>query len=661
LEGHCWDGPRSLSNTYTPDCCASDNPDPACNGLCGNEYRPSAAEWGNELANPSFLWPPDAILDPSPSGPPYSGDYWLDIIYYDDNIPGAWFHGMGNPTLNEVKWLHMACVEPIEAPQIAVSPGSVVWPEWVQFGSVESFPVTVTNRGNVALDVWQVNTVEHTGSGWLATTVSSLMIPGCDNNTGTFDIQIFPVGYTSPEWLEGEVELVSNDPDNPSLIIPIRVLVAGNVEAVWWDTVTTSEDWGSFPSAVDDVGLTCSNHGSLGHKGIGGVNLDFMVSGRECDPAATVYLYDASPYVMLGESDLTTSHWTDGYAKSYVFKPQATTDAMTHGASDDWDSVYVGQMVNRDSSVAIERTVYAPRNEPETPSFVVSKLVVYSFDGLPHEDFTLGSAADWDVPSTVPARNTAVLIPDQWTVAVRGTGASECRDNSQRYGMEVFLGWYSESEHAVNPAVNHTEFYGSVAVAAHPLLNEQSTPEGPEPNASEWYTQAATNPGINILDMNTDLAVLTTYVYDITLPAAEKLTFYTAYVSISDDESIKTDQTSSISDVNEIIQNVRNWYAENMRAGCCVGHVGDANGEGGDEPTIGDINALISAIYTNQVDDAIAECFQEADVNQSGGMTPVYPDDFTITDINLLIEYLYIKGPYDPDFNPTGAQLLECF
>jgi len=93
---------------------------------------------------------------------------------------------------------------------------------------------------------------------------------------------------------------------------------------------------------------------------------------------------------------------------------------------------------------------------------------------------------------------------------------------------------------------------------------------------------------------------------------------------------------------------------------CCLGRVGDANGEGGDEPTIGDINALIAAIYTEQVPDPIAGCFLEADVNQSGGTTPVYPDDFTITDISLLIEYLYIKGPYDPVYNPAGAQLPDC-
>ena len=93
---------------------------------------------------------------------------------------------------------------------------------------------------------------------------------------------------------------------------------------------------------------------------------------------------------------------------------------------------------------------------------------------------------------------------------------------------------------------------------------------------------------------------------------------------------------------------------------CCHGKVGNANTSPDEEPTIGDINALISAIYTDQVDDAIAECYLEADVNQSGGLTPMYPNDFTIMDINLLIEYLYIKGPYDPIYNPSGAILNDC-
>jgi len=47
------------------------------------------------------------------------------------------------------------------------------------------------------------------------------------------------------------------------------------------------------------------------------------------------------------------------------------------------------------------------------------------------------------------------------------------------------------------------------------------------------------------------------------------------------------------------------WQEEEMSESCCSGGVGDANASGEDEPTIGDINALISAIYTDQLPDAI--------------------------------------------------------
>ena len=97
---------------------------------------------------------------------------------------------------------------------------------------------------------------------------------------------------------------------------------------------------------------------------------------------------------------------------------------------------------------------------------------------------------------------------------------------------------------------------------------------------------------------------------------------------------------------------------------CCQGRVGDVDGLGGDEPTIGDINKLIEMLYIyggilppGLLDDI---CLTEADVNQSGGCNPVWPDDITITDINILIDYLYVGGPYDPVYNPAGAHLNDC-
>jgi C1A family cysteine protease len=76
---------------------------------------------------------------------------------------------------------------------------------------------------------------------------------------------------------------------------------------------------------------------------------------------------------------------------------------------------------------------------------------------------------------------------------------------------------------------------------------------------------------------------------------------------------------------------------------CCRIRVGDANGTGGDEPTISDISTLIDALFISGSIAAIP-CLTEADVNRSGGLNPT-ASDLTISDISMLIDYLFISGP----------------
>jgi len=73
---------------------------------------------------------------------------------------------------------------------------------------------------------------------------------------------------------------------------------------------------------------------------------------------------------------------------------------------------------------------------------------------------------------------------------------------------------------------------------------------------------------------------------------------------------------------------------------CCSGRVGDANVLGGDEPTIGDISAMIEMLFLTGTE---VPCLPEADVNQSGGFDTVR-DDVTISDISVLVDYLFITG-----------------
>jgi len=73
---------------------------------------------------------------------------------------------------------------------------------------------------------------------------------------------------------------------------------------------------------------------------------------------------------------------------------------------------------------------------------------------------------------------------------------------------------------------------------------------------------------------------------------------------------------------------------------CCIGKVGDANGVGGDDPTIGDIATIIDNKFISGLP---LPCLFEADANQSGGINP-QPSDITIGDVSTIIDHLFISG-----------------
>lgn len=87
-------------------------------------------------------------------------------------------------------------------------------------------------------------------------------------------------------------------------------------------------------------------------------------------------------------------------------------------------------------------------------------------------------------------------------------------------------------------------------------------------------------------------------------------------------------------------------------ATCCVSRVGDANGTGGDEPTIGDVSVMIDAKFIGGTCDGVIDCIAEADVNLSGGGYDLDCGDITIGDISVLIDYLFITG--------SGLGLADC-
>ena len=112
-----------------------------------------------------------------------------------------------------------------------------------------------------------------------------------------------------------------------------------------------------------------------------------------------------------------------------------------------------------------------------------------------------------------------------------------------------------------------------------------------------------------------------------------------------------TDATSNLdTDANEVCGEVSSFgpFLVAERTSCCVGRVGDANFSGDDEPTIGDISALIDMLFVSEQD---LPCLAEADINASGGPNPTRAD-ITISDISKLIDYMFITG--------HGLGLADC-
>ena len=81
------------------------------------------------------------------------------------------------------------------------------------------------------------------------------------------------------------------------------------------------------------------------------------------------------------------------------------------------------------------------------------------------------------------------------------------------------------------------------------------------------------------------------------------------------------------------------WFGGQL--GCCAGRVGDANGDGNDEPNISDISAIIDHMF---ISERPLPCYAEADANQTGGR---YADthDISVGDISALVDYLFVTGP----------------
>ncbi len=670
-----WDAPRNITDTYTPACGLATDPEAA--GPCGSEYKPSVEKYALDESGLSLTWPAGSIVDMSPGGD-YAGTSFLNMLYLDDQYPGSFWaqdlRGNTIPTENSMKWVRLACVEPIEASQIRVIPSSIEWPEWVELGQSNAITVTCVNEGNVMLNVTAVTVTETTGSGWLSTDFLSFpwQVTAGVINTRTFDIHIDATGLSATAWLDGEVEITSDAANFPTIIIPIHVLAAAEVEPVVWDTVMTHVNMFDtyFIPEGECVALAVGNNGDLGWGAgsAGLVNLDYVESETECSDRARdgYYLIGASTFTILaddgdGANAMLTQSFNDAdQADETGWDPIGTNGSIGGGlaGSGNYDSVYTGVIVNRDTTIAMERVVYGPRStDPanDTINFVVVHTKMYSGDGAGHNHVTLGNVVDWDVPAELVPENTSgtSLAGFVYMQGTDTTGVLSCQSHTGRYATEAFFGAYlsipgeacaiAAAPYSVNSLIQTL-----MVDTTHTRDGVELDPD--QPLADVWWDETG-NAGLNHDVTVQDQAIWMTYVHDYNLGATDTLNYWTVISTVRD---------GVLNDLSAQVTYAKAWMGTDgpggmypCATGCCVGRVGDANGLGGEEPTIGDISVMIDAKFITGTCAGIIVCLDEADVNQSGPPNAAECDHVTIGDISILIDYLFITGP--------SVGLADCF
>ncbi len=636
LDASLWDAARNLTRSYTPDCDSA-----GFGGVCMNDTRATMSRYGMDVTSfdtnaipVTLQWPGTDLVDPTPSGT-YSGNHFLHLFYTEDHWPAPGWRSQstyGKITLNPLRWVRLACVAPVQAAQIIYAPQVIGYPLWTKHGKPDTITVTVTNEGNAALNVSAIGVVKQTAAGfdWLGTSVSSLSVPAGSPNTGTFDIYVNQTGAIATPGtvvaLSGYVWMKSNAKSpRDSVVIAIgNFLVADTLVGLTWDTLSTG-----------CTRLVVSNNGDVGRLGLGGANMDYVALGGDCDTSANVYAYDGGPIVIRKSGAnyiYSNALWQGDFTTDQAFKPFGSGPSAGVVSGSGYSGFYTGTFVNKDTTIGVRRTYYAP-SAADSCNFVVQKSVFYGIGGA-KANVTVGEVIDWDIPSYSGSLNDGRVLTSKNVVYQQGldTSTTRCQKHYNRFGSIAFLGMYTAAERQGDPCFNDVNFFG-----AYTMLNDTLFKYDTLTNSGEglyfWNQMGALSGLANAPSQGKDLHMVMTYKHN--MASLDTLTAYTALVSV------KNGDTTAL---KAGIDKAKKWYLNHFSpcgnpGPCCItnsidGRTGNVDADPAKGVDIADLSALIDFLYISFTP---PPCMQSANIDGDIG------GGIDIADLSGLIDYLYIS------------------
>ncbi|MBN1213159.1 MAG: hypothetical protein JXA92_11320, partial [candidate division Zixibacteria bacterium] len=646
LDGSTWDAARNITNTKSPGC------DTTAGNECRNERWPSVSRYGMDVTEGGFgalIWDNDALtVDPSqPPDSPYTGNYYLDVMYVNDVSPGSSIQDPSSPAyFVPVKWFRLPCVEPVFEAELVLTPDSIIYPEYTQHGVEKEYTVYVENIGTLNLNVDSIKTLTYTQTGldWLEIDKTNMSIPsGSPDNIDSLKVTLNKDGVInnpgSIVFLRGIVRFYwDRVTAYDSTDLQIKYFVADTIAGLAWDTVSTNF-----------ISLVMSSHGNMGFGSLGKVNMDFYNAPMECDNiepdtmpgSADVYLHDASPIILrasISGGDTTVQASWAMFDYNFVtpnsFRP--VTGKMPPSPYDNeiYESYMTGTFVTSDSTLAVEKTYFAPK---EDVSFIIQLMRVYSYDELPHNSLVIGEAFDWDIPSDSGWKNSSGTDAGSDLVYQRGGewnepngDALECQDNDTRFGGAVRIGYYTNHEFNADSTVLHDEpIFGGYAD-----FNQYYVYPNARFDPNELYYNMKTRPGLSAQSSYyvEDQHIVLTYFDDYFLDLPDTLYIWTALATVQN-------AAAGVNDLLAIVDDARNWFDSNrylLTGNLCNVYCGDLDKSG--KVNLADITRFMAYLY--YLGGSAPDPLCSADMDGLEGVTN--------NDICALIDNLYLsREPLD--------------
>jgi len=620
LSGISWDAPRNLSASYTPNCDS---------GECASDEYTGVTPYGMDDADypGTEKWDYAYTYDPGNS---YTGSKYLQVFYTTDRHAGIQQAGGGPYTLNDLRWIRLACAEPVIEARLATvvdttgTPG-IQFPEFTYLGVPKNYKVYLDNVGNNDMTITSVQAIADSAKGpgagptnWIAYSGVPATVPEAGRDSMTLTLNANNAITLGPTVLWGKLRFSYTTPAR-TYDLPISFVVADTVVLPDWDTISTA--------CLD---LTVGTNGNTGGNYTDSVNMDYVGHGGECDAGtnsrgdATIYLGEGSPVII--RKPIPTSYvgswagWNNGIwmADPNAFKPVTGAGYAPHGpiSGSNYTGFNSGTFLTIDSLVKVERTWWAPTHV-DSCNFIVQRTRVFpAAIGTPVTNLQIGEMIDWDIPSdSGTSSDVSGFDAPKRLVWLRGFNrtdtVTDCIDNSKRYGGMALLNWFMKDKACSDV------LYGGHAIPNDPYIYNIAADSLSHMMHVPSYTNDAA-----LID---DQSALLTFKDAYTLPANDTLTIFTALATVKTAAST----SAGLVDLKTAVDKAKEFMKKTVGvcASCCQGVTGNVNTLG--IVDLSDLSALVSYLTGGGY---VLPCPAEANVNNLGIVD--------LSDLSALVSYL---------------------